>query len=243
MIIRETNKNVKSLQHICIKHTSFKKFAGLPVHIQRCLFPYTVHIGRLQRLIINRRRTRMKIVDEKLLAQVGLDLSPKNAVRKKVVNAGFAISPGEHLVVPIRHSGGMYHHGLYIGVRGDDFWVAEFGKSEGRKRLQLVPYFDFVKVHKHVYIVPYDSNSDEAGIETTHRTRAVEIAQDMMATNNPDFNKYDILRWDCECFVLMCKTGRYQVSEQAMKFLQWIYDDIRSQQSTIGTVLIACRVS
>lgn len=239
----KTNDKVVSLQCLCIKHVGIKTFASIPIHIQRCLFPYTTQVGLLQRIIINRRRTMMKILDENLLAQIGLDLKPQNALRKKVVDALVTISPGEHLVVPIRHSGGVYHHGLYIGVREGKGWVAEFGKFKGGKRLQIIPCSDFLKGHKHVYIVPYDFKLENTDMERTHRTQAVEIAEAMVASNDPDFNKYNILRWNCECFVLMCKTGQYQVSSQAAKFLEWIDNDIRSQQSTIGTVLTACRIS
>ena len=56
--------------------------------------------------------------------------------------------------------------------------------------------------------------------------------------------EFNLLTWDCETFVFMCKTGKYRLSEQVKKFMDAIKEDIRSQESIIGkSVMVAVRSS
>ena len=231
---------IKSLQYLCIQYITFHTFVALPVHIQHCLFPYSLEVKRLQRAIITRRRTRVKKMEGLFLEQLGLNLLPSNAKVHEESDAAFHLKPGDHLVVAIDRGLGVYHHGLYLGLRGGKHSVAEFGSGEeggSSKRLQIIRYTDFVRGKKWVYVVPYICDSKQA--EKRNRRNAVALAESMVESRDPDYNRYSLLSWNCECFVLMCKTGQYEESEQIKKVFEWINKDIHSQHSAIAAIVTA----
>ena len=237
---------MKSLQYLCIQYITFHTFVALPVHIQHCLFPYTQHVKRLQRAILNRRKARMSGIDNLLLSQLGLDLHPSYCkVHSDVISAVLQLTPGDHLAVLIEESGGVYHHGLYLGVRDGQCKVADFSSPSGDTKmrdgcLRIVSYAEFVKGKDVVCVIPYSGSVEDTA---ANRENAVRLADLMVGLKSPDLNRYSLLSWNCECFVLMCKTGQYQESEQIKKVFKWINDDIHSQYSVIATVIVAASTS
>jgi hypothetical protein len=236
----ETRK-IHSLQYRSIKSLRYQHWKALPLHFQKCLYPYFLPVGRLQRQILARRRRRMSAVEELLLQQMGLDLRPSNAIILTVSSARLFIVEGDHLAVMIRGSGGVYHHGIYLGIRDGAPKVADFSSPTGDRkmrdgRLRIIDYDEFVRDKGHVYVVPYEKDSPEK-LDADNRRNAVELAILMVSDPNPDFHKYNLLSWNCECFALMCKTGQYQMSEQIQKVFEFINNDIHSQYSKLAVIM------
>jgi hypothetical protein len=234
-------KKIHSLQYLSIKSLRYQYWQGLPLHSQKCLYPYFLPIRRLQRQILARRRRRMSAIDNLLLQQMGLDLRPSNSIVLTESHAHLHIVEGDHLAVVIIGSGGVYHHGIYLGVRDGIPKVADFSSPTGDKkmrdgRLRIVDYTDFVRDKGLVYVVPYEKDSPEK-LDADNRRNAVELAILMVNDPNPDFHKYNLMSWNCECFALMCKTGQYQMSEQIQKMFEFINNDIHSQNSKLAAVM------
>ena len=100
--------------------------------------------------------------------------------------------------------------------------MAEFGKSVSSepKKLRIIDYADFVRGKSCVYVVPYSCSNKKT--EEVNRRNAIELAELLVACKDADLHKYDILKWNCERFVLVCKTGEYQQSEQINDVLPWL---------------------
>jgi hypothetical protein len=190
-------KQIHSLQYLSIKSLRYQHWQILPLHLQKCLYPYLLPIRRLQRQILARRRRRMSAVKELLLQQMGLDLRPSNARLYGENTARLHIVEGDHLAVVIRGSGGVYHHGIYLGIRDEGPKVADFSSPTGDikmrdGRLRIVDYDEFVRDKGHVYVVPYENDSPEK-LDADNRRNAVELAILMVNDPNPDLHKYSLL--------------------------------------------------
>jgi hypothetical protein len=220
---------VHSLQYLGIQSLRYQRWQGLSLHIQRCLYPYILPIRHLQRQILSRRRRRMSALETLLLQQIGLDLRPSNSKIYSADDARLHIVEGDHLAVLIKGSGGVYHHGIYLGIRDGEPKVADFSSPTGdiKIRLRIIDYDEFVREKAFVYVVPYDNDSPDK-LDTDNRRNAVEIAILMVNDPNLDFHRYNLLGWNCECFALMCKTGQYQVSEQIQRVFEFMNNDIHS---------------
>jgi hypothetical protein len=130
---------------------------------------------------------------------------------------------------------GFGHHGLYLGYNKekDCAEVADFGSETGKadNTIRIISYDKFTHGVGHVYIVPYREDSDAT------RKRSIEIARYIVELK--DIPQYDVLLWNCETFVLMCKNGSYKLSDQIKTLLQAIIDDINGQESVIRDGLTA----
>jgi hypothetical protein len=165
-----------------------------------------------------------------LTQQLEVSLVPSNATRYSVLQAALRIEGGDHLVVMVGGDNGFGHHGLYLGYNKekDCAEVADFGSDTGNKTdntIRIISYSKFVHGVDHVYIVPYRKDSDAT------RKRSIEIARYIVELK--DIHQYDILLWNCETFVLMCKNGGYKLSDQIKTLLQALIDDINGQESVI----------
>ena len=197
---------------------------------------------RLQKTILHRRRRRMENIVDLLTTQFYISLVPGNA-RQLNVGALHKLVPGDHLVVMVGGEGGYGHHGLYLGVHNGETEVAHFASPTGDLRMKdaiihMTTYENFTSEYHRVYVVPYEEDSSEA------RTAAMKAAREFIAAPRQSHREYSVLTWNCETFVIMCKTGQYRLSEQVEKFMDAIKEDIRSQETNIGkSVMVAARSS
>ena len=155
----------------------------------------------------------MEKIVELLAQQFEVSLVPSNAARHSARLAGFEIKRGDHLVVMVGGDNGFGHHGLYLG-RNENAGcheVAEFGSETGKadNTIRIISYDKFSQGVEHVYIVAYPDDSDAT------RQRSIEIAKKLVELK--DKPQYDVLLWNCETFVLMCKNGRYKLSRRPTK--------------------------
>lgn len=226
---------MKSLQHLCLERLPKATWYNLSSHLQALLITDDMRSSfiKLQRTTLHRRRRRMQKLIELLTQQLEVSLVPSNAVRYAASEAGFRIKRGDHLVVMVGGDNGFGHHGLYLGYNEDEgcFEVADFGSDTGNKTdntIRIISYSKFVHGVDHVYIVPYSKDADVT------RQRSIEIAKKLVELK--DKAEYNILTWNCETFVLYCKTGgdvkdgEMIVSEQVGKFMfairDWIMKDV-----------------
>ena len=238
---------MKSLQHLCLERLPKATWYNLSSHLQALLITDDMRSSfiKLQRSILHRRRRRMQKLIELLTQQLGVSLVPSDAVRYLAIDAGFEIKPGDHLVVMVGEENGFGHHGLYLGYNEEGCHeVADFSSDTGKtdNTIRIISLSKFAEDVKHVYIVPYPKDSDVT------RQRSIEIAKKLVELK--DKPEYNILTWNCETFVLYCKTGgdvadgKMCVSEQVEKFMDAIKEDIRSQESIIGkSAMVAVRSS
>ena len=239
---------MKSLQHLCLERLPKATWYNLSSHLQALLITDDMRSSfiKLQRSILHRRRRRMQKLIELLTQQLGVSLVPSDAVRYPAIDAGFEIKPGDHLVVMVGGDNGFGHHGLYLGYNEEEGCpeVADFGSDTGKtdNTIRIISYSKFVHGVDHVYIVPYSKDADVT------RQRSIEIAKKLAELK--DKAEYNILTWNCETFVLYCKTGgdvadgKMCVSEQVEKFMDAIKEDIRSEESIIcKSAMVAGRSS
>lgn len=238
---------MKSLQHLCLERLPKATWYNLSSHLQALLITDDMRSSfiKLQRTTLHRRRRRMQKLIELLTQQLDVSLVPSDAVRHDVRDAGCKIKGGDHLVVMVGGDNGFGHHGLYLGYNEDEDCaeVADFGSETGNKvdnTIRIISYGKFSQGVEHVHIVPYPNDSKIT------RERSIEIAKIMVSS--PDKAEYNILTWNCETFVLYCKTGgdvadgEIIVSEQVEKFMfairDWIMKDVCSKESVIGKAYI-----
>ena len=226
---------MKSLQLICLHKLSPVVWHSLCPSLQALLITDGMRSSfiTLQRSILHRARQRMEKIVTLLTEQFSVDLVPSNAVRYNVREAVGRIKPGDHLVVMVGGIHGYGHHGLYLGFNNDCFEVAEFGSDTGNKTdniIRIISYSDFSKGVEYVYIVPYTEDSKLT------RCRSIELARTFVKCK--DLHKYNVLTWNCETFVLMCKSGQYCYSDQIVKLFEAIHRDIHHQESIIGNTMM-----
>lgn len=166
-----------------------------------------------------------------LTTQLKISLVPGNA-RQLNVLALHKLVPGDHLVVMVGGETGYGHHGLYLGIHNGETEVAHFASSSGDPKMKdatihVTTYENFIGAYRKVYVVPYENDSSEA------RKIAMKVARQFIGAPRQSHREYNLLVWNCETFVIMCKTGQYRLSEQVEKFMDAIKEDIRSQESVV----------
>jgi hypothetical protein len=173
----------------------------------------------------------MEIIGDLLTTQFNISLVPGNA-RQLNVGALHKLVPGDHLVVMAGGEEGYGHHGLYLGVHNGETEVAHFASPTGDScmrdaTIHMTTYENFTSEYHRVYVVPYEKDSSES------RETAMKVARQFIGAPRQSHCEYNLLRWNCETFVIMCKTGQYRLSEQIEKFMDGIKEDICSQESVI----------
>ena len=133
-----------------------------------------------------------------------LDLSPTN--KKMVSKEEFyeEVKPGQHLAVLIgKDSKNPWHHGIYAGkVDGKGYVYHMTGENKSTSHVQKGLFFDFAKGRDEIAIVLYTDETDET-------LRAQLLIAKWCHENFQQENLYEVLSFNCEHFVVMCKTGRY----------------------------------
>ena len=156
---------------------------------------------------------------------------PGNA-RQLNVREPYKLVSGDHLVVMVGGETGYGHHGLYQGVHNGEAEVAHFASPTGDPSMtdafiHMTTYVNFTRGYESLYVVPYEKDSSES------RETAMKIARQFKGAPRQSHREYSLLTWNCETFVIMCKTGQYRLSEQVEKFMDAIKEDIRSQESVV----------
>jgi len=184
----------------------------------------------------------MENIVDLLTTQFNISLVPGKA-RQLHVAAQHKLVPGDHLVVMVGGEGGYGHHGLYLGVHDGETEVAHFASRTGDPcmndaTVHMTTYENFTGEYHNVYVVAYENDSSQT------RETAMKVAREFICAPRQAHREYNLLVWNCETFVMMCKTGQYRLSEQVEKFMDAIKEDVRSQQSIIDKrVMVAVRSS
>ena len=235
---------MKSLQHLCLEILPKSTWDNLSPYLQALLITPKMRYAftRLQKRTLHRRRRRMEIVGDLLTTQFNINLVPGNA-RQLDARALHKFAPGDHLVVMVGGGGGYGHHGLYLGVHNGETEVAHFASPTGDPcmtdaTIHMTTFENFTRGYERVYVAAYEKDSSES------RTTAMKIAREFVGAPRQSHREYSLLSWNCETFVIMCKSGQYRVSEQVEKVMDAIKIDIRSQESIIGkSAMVAVRSS
>ena len=235
---------MKSLQHLCLEILPKSTWDNLSPYLQALLITPKMRYAftRLQKRTLHRRRIRMEIIGDLLTTQFNMSLVPGNS-RQLNVGALHKLVPGDHLVVMVGGEGGYGHHGLYLGVHNGETEVAHFASPTGDPcmtdaTIHMTTYENFTRGYESIYVVAYQNDS----LET--RETAMKVARQFIGAPRQSHCEYNLLTWNCESFVIMCKSGQYRLSEQVEKFMDAIKEDIRSQESIIGkSVHVAVRSS
>lgn len=104
--------------------------------------------------------------------------------------------------------------------------------------IHMTTYENFTGAYHKVYVVAYEKDSSET------RQIAMKVARQFIGAPRGLYREYDLLQWNCETFVIMCKTGQYRVSEQVERFMDAIKEDVLSHESIIcNSVMMAVRSS
>jgi hypothetical protein len=94
--------------------------------------------------------------------------------------------------------------------------VADFSSPSGEMdaKIRIYGLVEFMYKRKWLGIVPYNQDSLEI------RERTVAIARFFVINNTP-LPAYNIVTWNCETFVLVCKTANVdEMSEQGIRLLE-----------------------
>jgi hypothetical protein len=125
---------------------------------------------------------------------------------------------------------GYAHHGIVVVDKGKTH-VIDFSSPSGDKLMRdaqigMTPSVNVLMGHSTFGVVPYSfgvGNSDEQ----QHRERTVALAQAFLAAPTGSLPVYDLIRWNCECFAWVCKTGgRKSTSDQIERILKAIRHDL-----------------
>ena len=213
---------MKTLQRICLEHVPTCVWYSLSPFMQGLLVPFDMRLAfaRLQRRILERRKRRMDSISSLLTTQLKISLVPKQSRQLDVRESGKLVR-GDHLVVMVGGETGYGHHGLYLGPYQDDIKVVEFASPTGDKlmrdaRIQVTTYLKFTRAYDRVYVVPYAGADDSFEGPDTHEC---QLALHFAESPRSDHDKYDLIRWNCEAFVLLCNTGQYQRAEQIISMI------------------------
>ena len=235
---------IQSLQHLCLEVLPKSTWDNLSPHLQALLITPQMRCAftRLQKRTLHRRRRRMEMIVNLLTTQFNISLVPGNA-RQLNVRALHKLVPGDHLVVMAGGEGGYGHHGLYLGVHDGETEVAHFASPTRDPRMKdatihMTTFENFTSAYHRVYVVPYEKDSSKT------RETAMKVARKFIGAPRQSHCEYSLLTWNCETFVMMCKTGQYRVSEQVEMVMNAIKEDICSQESIIGkSVMVGVRSS
>ena len=192
--------------------------------------------SRLQKGILHRRRRRMENIVDLLTTQFNISLVPGKA-RQLNVRDFDELVPGDHLVVMVGGGAGYGHHGLYLGVGDGNAEVAHVASPTGDPfmtdaTIHVTRYGHFTRGYESVYVVAYEKDSSQT------RETAMKVARQFIGAPRQSHREYNLLVWNCETFVMMCKCGQYRVSEQVETFMKAIKRDVKSQESIIGKVAV-----
>ena len=230
---------MKSLQHLCLEILPKSTWDNLSPYLQALLITPKMRYAftRLQKRTLHRRRRRMEIIGDLLTTQFNISLVPGNA-RQLNVREPYKLVPGDHLVVMVGGRTGYGHHGLYLGVHDGEAEVAHFASPTGDPfmkdaTIHVTTYVNFTREYHRVYVVAYQNDSSET------RESAMKMAREFVRAPRQTHREYSLLSWNCETFVIMCKSGQHRVSEQVEKFINAIKEDMRSQESIIGKSAMA----
>lgn len=211
---------------------------SLGEHIQRCMFPPSHAVRRLQRLLLARRRARMAAFLELLKPQASPTLAPASTVPHLAASAYRVVQPGDHLVVMVGGwRTGFAHHGIAVGMGEDGTMrVADFSRPgqgldvPGGNILRFRSLDSFVGKRQVFGIVPYPGGG-EARAKAVARAEGLVRLQEMGQLGQ--LPCYDVLRWNCETFARLCVTGEWAPSEQAARLLDAITHDLRLGQRSV----------
>ena len=219
---------VPSLNHLALSALPTETWHSLDKHLQRCLYPTNLAqaVTLLQRRILLRRRVRMTAFLQLLDDQARNSLAPVTTVRHSASAAHEVLLHGDHVVVMWWF--GIAHHGIVIRPhRGGPIQIADFSSptDDWLKRdamLRITDYTEFLRGHLQFGIVLYVE-------ENLHRERAVQIATLMVQTPRLSLLEYSLLKWNCECFAMISKTGGIDAtSQQLLDSFRAIEADMRT---------------
>eukprot|EP00798_Chlamydomonas_sp_ICE-L_P006764 gene6764-biopygen1966 len=158
-------------------------------------------------------------------------LAPTNTVVHNTALAFETLRHGDHVVVIGGWRNGYAHHGIVSRPHTSDTpSIANFSSPTGNSKmrdakLQFVRYDIFLAGHRTFGCVPY---SGEEGDEAMQRERAVNIVSLLIQLPHASLHEYHLIRWNCECFAWMCKTGGVHTSsDQVDRILRAITTDLR----------------
>jgi hypothetical protein len=237
--------HVPGLSWLALHSLPAEQWHTMDVHHQRCMFPCSRAIAYAQRLLLRRRTARMAAFLERLERQSNPSLTPENT-RVYPAAASYRVRKGDHLVVMVGGTRtGFAHHGIAIGKEGEDGsrLVADFshageGVDTRGNKLRISTLEQFIGGRACFGVVPYESGPDEG----LRRRRAVDLAKLMVKMDAAgQLAQYDLLRWNCETFAGVCVTGVWMPSQQAMRLLQAIQNDLRQGEESL--VMQAAAVS
>ena len=203
-------------------HTSIHHWTALDPFILDLLTP-----PQIRSAIITLQRNALRFLAVKLRRKMELEqlfknqkclqilLAPKGTLVYHPIHGSNVIKPGDHLVVLLY--GISYHHAIFMGLNEKGIpEVADFSSPSGRfdmkdSEIRIYGLVDFMEQRKWIGVVPYDQDSHEI------RERTVAIAR-AFASSDISLPDYNIATWNCETFVLVCKTANVSaISEQVAK--------------------------
>lgn len=147
-------------------------------------------------------------------------LAPQSTEVHAVSMAHRVLRSGDHVVIMIggwRH--GYAHHGIVVG----ETQVIDFSSPTGDKlmrdaQIRITPSDKFLLGHSTFGIVSYIGGD---------RERTVALARAFLAAPRGTLPVYDLIRWNCECFAWVCKTGGQKfTSDQIERILKAIQHDL-----------------
>ena len=139
-----------------------------------------------------------------MCAALNVDLGPTDRVMVKTENLIEVALKGQHLAVRCgRMKSDPWHHGIYGGFdeegRGWVYHIAGLDKRTARIRKD--PFLSFVRGQQEVAIVIYADDTP------ANRKKHVDVACHLY-DHGPAEHLYDLFRFNCEHFAVLCKTGR-----------------------------------
>ena len=143
-----------------------------------------------------------------LCAVLNVDLGPTNRVMVKSDSLLKVALKGQHLAVRCgRFHSSPWHHAIYGGFDAEGRgWVYHMAGVEKRKaHIRRDLFLDFARGQLEVAIVIYDDDKPD------YRKRHLETA-DYFFHHSPREHLYDLVRFNCEHFAILCKTGRYRTA-------------------------------
>ncbi len=224
---------------LCMKCIPSNVWGSLTKHIQSCMYPrqWRAAITSLQRHLLHCSRRRMASLLQLLEDQDAghWSLAPTNTVVHNTALAFETLRHGDHVVVMIggwRHR--YAHHGIVSRHHANDTpSIANFSSPTGDSKmrdakLQFVRYDVFLAGHHAFGCVTYSGEEGEERDDAMQRERAVKIVSLLIQLPQASLHEYHLLRWNCECFAWMCKTGgMHTSSDQVARILHSIRTDLR----------------
>jgi hypothetical protein len=109
---------------------------------------------------------------------------------------------------------GYAHHGIVVvdesGTQVVDFCTFLRSPTRDKRirdaKIRITPSEQFLLGHSTFGVVPYTVAEARPG----HRERTVALARAFLADPTGSLPVYDLIRWNCECFAWVCKTGGHQ---------------------------------